>query len=315
VRYELHGVRLEVAAADPAVGAAIDDRLRHFRAAADGEPDVRYELRVVPDGGAHAVERPAGEGRPVYDPPAGEVSYFAATDQLYVDFDDRVRVLASAADGRIAVSARLGGPDDVWLLSRPLLTLPLVELLKRRGLYSVHAAGAAAGGRAIVLPGGSGSGKSTLAVALAGAGLDLLADDMVFLAGGRVHPFPDEVDVSDTTAGWFPELGPLADRDRAGWPKHRVRLEDALGARVAQACDPGALVFPAIAAAERSSLRPLEPDEALLELAPNVLLTEPAASQAHLDALAGLVRASRCYRLDTGRDFGRVAGLLRDLVA
>ena len=69
---------------------------------------------------------------------------------------------------------------DAWLLARPLLTLPLVEMLKWRGLYSVHAAGAASDGGAIVLPGPSGSGKSTLALALARHGLNYMADDMLF---------------------------------------------------------------------------------------------------------------------------------------
>lgn len=56
-------------------------------------------------------------------------------------------------------------------------------------------------------------------------------------------------------------------------------------------------------------------DEALLALAPNVLLTAPDHAQAHLDALAVLVRACDCYRLDAGRDFDRIAELSRELVS
>ena len=54
--------------------------------------------------------------------------------------------------------------------------------------------------------------------------------------------------------------------------------------------------------------------EALLELAPNVLLTEPRSSQAHLDALAALVEASACYRLATGRDLDGAVRLLEGIV-
>jgi hypothetical protein len=50
-------------------------------------------------------------------------------------------------------------------------------------------------------------------------------------------------------------------------------------------------------------------------LAPNILLTEPRACQAHLDILGRLARESVCYRLDTGRDFERLPRLLRGLVA
>ena len=62
-------------------------------------------------------------------------------------------------------------------------------------------------------------------------------------------------------------------------------------------------------------MEPLERDEALLELAPNVLLTDPASSQRHLDALGALVRASRCFRLSAGRDFDRLTALVRELAA
>ena len=58
----------------------------------------------------------------------------------------------------------------------------------------------------------------------------------------------------------------------------------------------------------------MDPAEALLELAPNVLLTEVRSSQAHLDALAELARTCACYRLETGRDFDALPGLLRGLV-
>lgn len=57
----------------------------------------------------------------------------------------------------------------------------------------------------------------------------------------------------------------------------------------------------------------MEKDEALLELAPNVLLTEPRSSQAHLDALAGLVERCACYRLATGRDLDGAVHLLSGL--
>jgi hypothetical protein len=311
-RYDFHGVRLEVDSADEAVAEAIDGRLRHFRGDFAGEPDWRYELRIA--AGGHRVERPAGDGRAVYDPPAGEVLYFAGGDVLWIDVEDRVRVRATAAGAEVSV--RPGAAREQWLLSRPLFTIPLVEALKRRGIFSLHASAAARGNRVLLLPGTSGAGKSTLAVALAQAGWGFLADDMVFLAssgaGLRVHGFPDEVDLSPRSIGWFPALTPSAGPGD-GWPKHRVRLEDTGWEHVAGGT-PGAIAFPAPAAGETSGISPVAEGEALLELAPNVLLTEPASSQAHLDALAALVRDVPAHRLATGRDFealpGRLAALL-----
>jgi hypothetical protein len=312
-RYDFHGVGLEVATADDALAEAIDGRLRHFATAA-GAADLRFEYRT---GAEHLVERPSGEGRPVYDTAAGDVRYYEDGDQLYMETPG-VRVLCRAGEGRTTVSRLESAPEDLWLLSRPMLTLPLLEMLERRGLYGVHAAGVAVGDRAVVLAGPSGSGKSTLAVTLARAGLPLLSDDLVFLSadgGVRVHGFPEEIDVSAQTAGWFPELGSLAGPPPAGWPKHRVRADEVLGAVAAPVCEPGVLIVPTVAGDQPTTVAELAPGEALLELAPNVLLTDRASSQAHLDALGALVRSSRCHRLSVGRDFERIPDVVRQLAA
>jgi hypothetical protein len=78
---------------------------------------------------------------------------------------------------------------------------------------------------------------------------------------------------------------------------------------------PGTLIFPVVSGATRSTLRPLAPDEALFELAPNVLLTDAKTSQRHLDALAGVVSQCACYRLDTGRDLEGAVASVREAIA
>jgi hypothetical protein len=55
-------------------------------------------------------------------------------------------------------------------------------------------------------------------------------------------------------------------------------------------------------------------DEALLELAPNVLLTEATSSRAHLEVLGSLARQCRCYRLEAGRDIETLPHLLLGLI-
>jgi hypothetical protein len=72
------------------------------------------------------------------------------------------------------------------------------------------------------------------------------------------------------------------------------------------------MVFPR--PGKSSILTPMPKAEALLELVCNVVRTEPRSSQAHLDALAQLVRNCRCYRLQTGHDFDRLPGLLRSVL-
>ena len=78
---------------------------------------------------------------------------------------------------------------------------------------------------------------------------------------------------------------------------------------------PGAIVLPHISGKEKSVVRPIGADEALLEMVSNVLLTEKRSCQSHLDILTELVRQTPCYRLETGRDFERIPLLFRELLS
>lgn len=311
--YDLHGLRLAVTGWEEAA-AALHGRLERLASAAAGEPDLVFDIGVGP-GAAEGLERPE-RGRPVYEPPVGEVLFDDAEDRIWIGLGPDRRAVCEPARGRARLWARHGSGEDLWLLSHPLFTLPLVEMLKRRGLWALHAAGLEWNGKAVVLAGVSGAGKSTLSIALARAGFGFLGDDTLFLAPGpgglRLLAFPDEVDLTDETAGFFPELAGLQPR-REGWRKRRLRAEEAYGAPLAGEVAPGLLIFPRISGRAESALTPLDPGEALIELASNVLLTEPASSQAHLDALAALAAASSCWRLETGTDLDGAVRLLRDL--
>jgi hypothetical protein len=317
--YLLHGVRLGVHALGEAGRAA---RGIHSRLAGlpglplDGGPSgATFEIHA---GERHAFEPPES-ARPVYDPPVGEVVYDDETDQLYIGYGPRLRVLCDPNSGRARASAAGMSEEDLWTLSHPLFTLPLVELMKRRGLYGLHAGGVCRDGRALLLSGTSGSGKSTLTLALARAGFAFLGDDTLFLArrpeGLKVLAFPDEFDLTDQTVSFFPELETLLGDSRpVGWRKRQVRVEHAYGAAVVWESDPGVLVFPRVSGRPASELIPLSRGEALLELAPNVLLTEARSSQAHLDALAELAEKSDCYRLETGTDLDEAVATLEGLL-
>jgi hypothetical protein len=304
--------------------AAVGARLARLPAGRPEGDDFVFEFVEIGAGGTAGdlPERPAG-GRPVYDPPGGEVVYHAGRDALYIRLGERLAALCEPAQGRTRIAVRELREEDLWVLSHPLFTLPLAELAKRRGRFSLHAAGLALDGRALVLPGTSGAGKSTLAVALARTGLGFLGDDTLFLTqrpeGLRLLAFPDEIDLTDESAAFFPDLVPhLTAPGHGGWRKLQLaagRLADPAETAPVWDCAPGVLVFPRVSGAAESRLTPIEPDEALLELAPNVLLTEPRSSQAHLDALAALAAASDCYRLETGRDLAAAARLLRGLLA
>src|SRR5262249_42100296 len=160
---------------------------------------------------------------------------------------------------------------------------------------AVHAGALARDGRGLLLAGTSGAGKSTLTIALLRGGFDFLGDDLLFLArrDGELRglALPGDIDGTEQTVGFWPALqahlprGPGGD----GAPKARFAPEECFGSRCVPECVPRALVFPRISGRDESVLSEIGEAEALLELVPNVLLTEQESSQAHLDALGALV--------------------------
>lgn len=315
-RYDIHGIAIVVRCSDPAVLDAVDERLRAF-ARADGRaapPDVRLEFL---HGDERTVAAPAGPSRPIYDTPHGDLRYFTDADVVFGELAG-VRLHLEAGAGVALLRADAFAEQRLYMATHPLLTIALMELLERHARYCVHAACLAGDGAGALLAGPSGAGKSTLTLALAGAGLAVLSDDLVFLqhddGGVRALGFADALGVTAASAGLTPALRPALERaPRPGFPKRLVRLEEALPrAAVSTSCAPRLLIFPTVAAGSPSALTPLEPGEALLRLVPDVLLTQPAATSAHLGAFAALLDVVRTYELRSGADLERAAQLVVD---
>jgi hypothetical protein len=314
--FDFHGLSLGLSAS-AAVSTALDARFGRFAPATTTACDLRFDYQSAPSQAGVAI--PASDARVIYESAMGRVLYSERHDRLWISSVWPIRAECDPRSGETVITVEGTVDEHTWALSHPLLTIPLIEKLKRRGLFSLHAAGLALGGKGLIVPGSSGSGKSTLALALARAGFDFLGDDMLFVVraerGLQVLGFPEAFDLTDDTVRLFPELAGLLESPKLpGWPKHQLRVEDRFGAEISWRCRPVALVFPRVAGRTHSALARIERDEALLELLPNVLLTESASSQQHLDALAQLTTECACYRLETGTDFAEVATLLRGVL-
>lgn len=313
--YALHGVKLQVTCS-PAIASCLDARFRMFPADATCLDTVHLDFHAAKDAGDHSVARPDGPSRPFYEMPNGEASYFKQSDQLYIGFRDGLRALCEPARGYAAISLVETDPRNLFMASHLVLTILLVDVLRRRRWYSLHAAGFSEGGAAILVPGTSGVGKSTLSVALLRAKFDYLTDDMVFLARRSdtlvVRGLAEDIDVSENTIRFFPELDFLLRSPKTeGFTKRQLCIEDVYGVRPIMEARPSLIVLPRISGNPESHLTRIDSDEALLEIVPNVLLTEQAACQEHLGVLAEMVKQADCYRLETGRDFDRIPALLR----
>ena len=324
-RYDVHGVALEVRSSEPVVIEAMDLRLRGFRAAKEtpgrggGAAEVRLEFLLDR---ASEFAPPPGTGRAVYETPRGTLDYFPDDDVLFGRFGN-VRIFCAPRAGLASFfSPSYAGPD-LYLACHPLATVCLMELLERRGLYSLHAACLADGdGRGVLLAGPSGAGKSTLTLALTQAGMSCLSDDVVFLALDRgaapvrAMGFADAIGVSDHARRCLPELAARAPRlPVPGFPKPLARIEELVARPAISSCRPVSLVFPRVAGDRRSRILPLDHAEALLQLVPDILATHAASTQAHLESIGALLDQTRCYTLDSGGDLDQAVELILNLTS
>lgn len=314
-RYDLHGVALTVSSNDGGLLDAVHRRLRRF--AVDGERENAVAL-ALDAGGAPLPSFDLADARPVYDPPLGTVLYAEGSDRLRISYG-AIDADCRPGDGRSRIVIASERENDRWAATHPILTLCLAETLRRRALFPLHAAALSLGGRGVVIAGNSGSGKSTLTLSLLRAGFALLGDDTCFLARRsgqlRVLAFPDEIGVTDRTVRFFPELAPMLRSDRVpGAPKRQLLPEDVYDVTFASETRPSVIILPRVSGERETRIVDVSASEALLELVPNVLLTDPRASQEHLDALGALVSGARCCRMATGRDLDalpeRIAVLL-----
>lgn len=317
--YSFHGLELRVSCSE-AVASSLASRFRLLTSIAQPSEIILFDFQPVSALSSLIVQKPKGPGLPFYEFEYGEALYFRDSDQLYLSFGEGVRVLCAPSQGRATFSVVESDPVNLFMATHLMFTIVLVEMLKRRGYYSVHAAGFSKGGKAILIPGTSGAGKSTLAITLLRGGFSYLSDDMVFIRRSsddlRVLGFPEDVDVSDQTIRFFPELGFLAGSPKAyGWPKKQVRADEVYGVELVGEATPAAIVLPQIAHRDTSAVWPITPDEALLEIVSNVLLTEIRSCHNHLSVLTELVRRTPCYRLGTGRDFDRIPTILGELMS
>ena len=316
--YQLHGTPVHVSGSEQRLLDAVHARLRRFSTHARHPAGIAIEIHDHASSEALSM-RPAGDGaRPVYDPPLGVVRYAEREDRLRISYG-AIEAECDARAGRARIAIGGGSESERWAATHPILTLCLVEMLRRRGLFSLHAAALALDGHGVVIAGNSGAGKSTLTLALLRAGYALLGDDTSFLAPApnplRVLGFPDEIGVTDRTIQFFPELAPLLRRERTpGAPKHQLLAEQVYDASFAGEAVPSLLILPRVSGEPVTRVTEISSSEALLELVPNVLLTDPDASREHLAALGSLVSSAHCVRMATGRDLdaipARVAALL-----
>ena len=319
--YSMHGVDIAIECDEPTLLSRLQGRLAPFRARfeEDLEAQLQFEFRIAEAG--NRIKEVPGPLRTVYRVAEIEFRYDTKDDLLWVSCGNRLIGVCYPNLGVARFEVGADAAADLELYSQTAFTICLIELMKRQGRFSLHAAGISVGGAGILFAGPSGAGKSTLAILLMqslGQRAGFLGDDMLFLSAGtgdiKILGWPEQIAV-----GEFTQRSVLGGEARlqvtaTGRRKGQIAASRIAGSNPAFNAGPEVIIFPRVTGWAKSVLTPISQDEALLELAPNVLLTEATSSRAHLAALGALARRCRCYRLEAGSDIVGLRRLLLTLI-
>ncbi|MDR4495322.1 MAG: hypothetical protein AB7P17_07005 [Nitrospirales bacterium] len=184
----------------------------------------------------------------------------------------------------------------------------LIELLKRRGLYTLHATALEMDGQGLLIPGCSGRGKTTAFISLLRSGFRCVSDDHPLLreSQGRLEllAFEEKVDITQTSLKFFPELhAGDSKKFHQGIHKKYFYIEDFYPQGIAERCSPRLLLFPYIVDSPTSHVEPLSKARALEELLPETLAVhDKVHAKQEFQFLDRLVRQLDCYLLLFGND-------------
>ncbi len=196
----------------------------------------------------------------------------------------------------------------------------LLELLKGRNMFPLHAAALELQGRGVLISGGHGSGKTTGLLSLLRAGYRYLADEHVLLrdtsAAQELLAAPMKIEVTDDTIAMFPELqaagvGLL----RQGVYRKSFHAEDGYPGSYGHSCIPAMIIFPEVTNISHSCLEPMAKSralESLLSRVPSIHDANTAAKE--FQALSKLVQRTACYRLHFGQDVCDLPRLITPLL-
>lgn len=327
--FSIYDTSVRYATTSSVLVAPVNELLRHFRR---DSLDESAPLSVC----FHAVQKRAdipltlsrsarrlafGTGEAVGDQ--------RETNLPYQVFHDSGRLIADFRDAGILVIDSMQRRADGYLINPQtmheslieyLFHLALIELLRRRGLYTIHATALEKNGRGILIPGDSGRGKTTSFISLLRAGYRYLSDDHPLMRDAGTHvdllPFPIKVNVTEDTVAFFPELREAPDHLlNPGFPKRAFYAEKVYPTSMGECCRPAMVLFPHVVDAPQSHLELLSKSRALELLLPQALLVyDPEVARREFHVLVKVVQQVDCYRLHFGRDILDLPKLITPLL-
>lgn len=293
--YNIHGLALEISAADPIFNEIVFDELRPFRLKTKSADP--YVLRVLLD--TFDEENPPTEMGSDRFQRSGDSTFHYGKSLISVASNHRKRHILV----RLARNSSIF-PDPAYYFC---VTQPLRLWFKEKGLFFLHASCVSANNEGVLIIGPSRAGKSALALSAVRKGFRFLSDEqpLLSLKSGRVfaHAFPRRVRLNRSVAAIFPELRRLTSSfltERLVFPIEKI-WPDSIDL---SPCAPRLLIFPKYRPRGKLKLTRLHPSNALANLLDddNFIWYKgkpwDKISRAHLTCFERLMAQATAFTLD-----------------
>ena len=189
-----------------------------------------------------------------------------------------------------------------------LLMAPLMEMLKERGFFGLHAAALTKEGTGYLFPGDSGTGKTTIALSLLKNGFQYLGDDKVLLRrednGIAALAFTRRFNIDPDISLHYPELGFLEDLNPLpGTTKRPFDISRVYQDTFLPRCSPKLLIHLHKTSASKSQTSRLTSNESFARLANQTIPSlRKEITEKQLQLLADLARGTESHLLQIGED-------------
>jgi hypothetical protein len=302
--YAVKNVVTQVHASNSILENAIKDMLHPFIKQEESPSVDRIEFHLaVGDGRTAQFVLPAS-AELVLD--MGSVRFYEKEELRYVEADSIGWGIANISEGKANIIALENQTLNTWSIAH-LLFYPLwVQLLKAKGIYALHAAGAVKDGITILFPAYSGSGKSVLSLNLFKAGYSLLSDDTVFLSEENdkiaAIGYPEKINLRPDGAAMFPDMPIIEPAEGTSW-KACVDIKQLSPGCFVDKSVPNAVVFIERNNTSGSRYATISKADALIRLFKySLFFVDKYVGSNHFQLLSKLAEQSKCYLLTIGTD-------------
>ena len=258
--------------------------------------------------------------QPIRDYVASVLHRFALDDRRDGTVYEVLDLGSSATEARFRLLVDggwvLGSSNPAHILNDLFAHVNLDTVEATRDLVLVHGGAVSTSSRdGVVLPAPSGSGKTTLVAGLVRAGFGYLSDEAAVLDPGTPTLLPSPTHLSLKAGSWslFPEVAPDPVTAALSGDTWHVDPEDIRPRSVGQPCTVGFVVPHRFEAGAKTTVEPLSPAEACVELGRNLMAARRDAPRA-LDLLGRICQGSSCNRLTWG-DLDEAVETIQQLTA